>query len=205
MNKAYKFRIYPDERQRDLFSKTFGCVRLVYNKMLEDKIAYYNDTGKTLNNTPAQHKTKYPFLAEVDSLALANAQLHLQTAYANFFRDPKIGFPKFKSKHTSWKAYTTNCVNSNIALANGLLKLPKAGHVKIKQHRTIPDNYVLKSVTVSQSPDGKYYASILFEYDNQIQEKLLTSDTSAIGLDFSMHGLYKDSEGNEPEYPRYYR
>ena len=73
-NKAYKFRIYPDSLQQEMFSKTFGCTRFIYNKMLEDKIAYYEETGKMLKATPAQYK-EYEFLKEVDSLALSNAQL----------------------------------------------------------------------------------------------------------------------------------
>lgn len=134
-NKAYKFRIYPNEEQKVLLAKTFGCVRLVYNRMLDDKIKYYEETGKKLNNTPAQYKAEFEFLKEVDSLALANAQLNLQSAYNNFFHDKKIGFPKFKSKKKSHDAYTTNAVNGNIRIENGCLILPKIKAVKIKQHR----------------------------------------------------------------------
>ena len=125
MNKAYKFRIYPDEEQRILIAKTFGCVRFIYNKMLGDKIEYYHQTQKKLNNTPAQYKTEFEWLKEVDSLALANAQINLQDAYNNFFRDRKVGFPKFKSKRCSKKSYTTNCVNGNIVIRNGMIRLPK--------------------------------------------------------------------------------
>ena len=82
MNKAYKFRIYPNEEQKILFAKTFGCVRFIYNKMLGDKIEYYNQTKEKLNNTPAQYKTEFEWLKEADSLALANAQMNLQDAYA---------------------------------------------------------------------------------------------------------------------------
>lgn len=98
MNKAYKFRIYPTSEQRTMFAKTFGCVRFLYNRMLSDKIRYYEETGQTLKNTPAQYKKEYEWLKEIDSLALANAQMSLQAAYRNFFRNPKSGFPKFKSK-----------------------------------------------------------------------------------------------------------
>ena len=80
--------------------------------------------------------------------------------------------------------------------------MPKIGQVRLKQHRSIPNEYKLKSVTVSQTPGGNYYASILFEYENQVQEKKLQS---FLGLDFSMHELYRDSNGNEPAYPGYYR
>ena len=170
--------------------------------MLSDKINHYEETKQKLNNTPAQYKSKFPWLKEVDSLALTNAQMNLQTAYNSFFRNPKIGFPKFKSKKSNRRSYTTNCVNGNISIDNGFLKLPKVGLVKLKQHRLILSNYKLKSVTISQTPSGKYYASVLFEYENQIQEQELHD---FLGLDFSMHGLYKDSNGNEPAYPRYYR
>ena len=187
MNKAYKFRIYPNEEQRILIAKTFGCVRFIYNKMLGDKIEYYHQTQKKLNNTPAQYKNEFEWLKEVDSLALANAQMNLQDAYNNFFRDKKVGFPKFKSKKGSKRSYTTNCVNGNIVVRDGRIKLPKLGFVKMKQHRNIPDDYKLKSVTVSQNAGGKYFASILFEYEEEITEKKLES---FIGLDFSMHELY---------------
>lgn len=202
-NKACKFRIYPTPEQKTQFAKTFGCVRFIYNKMLEDKIAYYQQTKKKLNNTPAQYKEAFPFLKDVDSMALCNAQMNLQNAYNNFFSRPNNGFPKFKSRRNSRKSYTTNCINGNIALENGFLKLPKLkGIVKVKQHRQIPDDWKLKSVTVSQSASEKYYASILFEYENQVPEQELHD---FLGLDFSMHELYRDSNGNEPSYPRYYR
>src|SRR5699024_3625603 len=201
-NKAYKFRIYPNAEQQIMFAKTFGCVRFIYNRMLADKIKYYEETKQKLNNTPAQYKKEFEWLKEVDSLALANAQMNLQTAYGNFFRSPKIGFPKFKSKKSNQKSYTTNCVNGNITVENYYIKLPKIGLVKLKQHRMIPSGYKLKSVTVSQTSSGKYYASVLFEYENQVQE---IEPKTFLGLDFSMHELYRDSNGDEPCYPRYYR
>lgn len=203
VNKAYKFRIYPTDEQKVLFAKTFGCVRFIYNKMLSDKIEHYELTGKMLKNTPAQYKAEFAWLKEVDSLALANTQLDLQKAYTNFFSDPKnFGFPKFKSKHGSRNSYTTNLVNGNISLKDGFLKLPKVGFIKVKQHRNIPENYMLKSVTVSMTASGKYYASVLFEYENQVQEHELHN---FLGLDYSMHELYVDSNGCEPAYSRYYR
>ena len=103
--------------------------------------------------TPARYKSEFPWLKEVDSLALCNAQLHLQTAYKNFFRDDSVGFPKFKSKKKPVRSYTTNCVNENIALQNGRLKLPKAGWVHIRQHRKIEEGYQLKGATITQEAD----------------------------------------------------
>ncbi|MDR0454506.1 MAG: transposase [Deferribacteraceae bacterium] len=202
MNKAYKFRLYPNTEQQILFAKTFGCVRFIYNRMLGDKIRHYEETKKYLKTTPAQYKKEFEWLKEVDSLALANAQLHLEVAYKNFFRDKNIGFPKFKSKHKGYNSYTTNLVNGNIMLINGYLKLPKLGLVKVKQHRDIPDNYKLKSVTVSKKSSGKYYVSILYEYESKIIPVVVNS---AVGLDFSMKELYVSSEGQTPNYPRPYR
>ena len=147
MNIAYRFRIYPNREQEVLLAKTFGCCRFLYNQMLNDKIREYEASKKMLRNTPAMYKKAYPFLKEVDSLALANVQLHLEKAYKNFFRDPKIGFPKFKSKHRSRKSYTTNVVNGNIQVADDRIKLPKLKWIRMKKHRDILEKYCLKSVT----------------------------------------------------------
>jgi putative transposase len=95
LNTAYKFRIYPNAAQEELFAKTFGCVRFIYNQMLYDKINHYKETGQSLNVTPAQYKEDYEWLREVDSLALANAQLNLDGAYRKFF---KIEEPKYSKK-----------------------------------------------------------------------------------------------------------
>ena len=202
MNTAFKFRIYPNAEQRILIAKTFGCVRFVYNKMLGEKIDHYSKTSKALLVTPAKYKSEFVFLKEVDSLALANAQMNLETAYRNFFRDKSIGFPKFKCKKDDRKSYTTNCVRNNIRIEGKYIRLPKLGNVKLKQHRHIPESYKLKSVTVSQSASGKYYVSVLFEYEDTIEPKPIHT---VIGLDFSMSELYISSEGEKPNFPRYYR
>ena len=208
-NKAYKFRIYPDEDQKILFAKTFGCVRLVYNYWLNRKIRQYEEDKTTVTYTACAREMaemkkteEYLFLQEVDSVSLQQSLRHLDTAFQNFFKQPGTGFPKFKSKKRNKNSYSTVCINGNIAVSDGYLKLPKVGQVKLKQHRSVPDEYSLKSVTISQTSGGKYYASILYEYENQIQE---TEPDKFLGLDFSMHGLYRDSNGNEPEYPHYYR
>ena len=208
-NRAYKFRIYPNDEQKILFAKTFGCVRMVYNHWLDRKIRQYEENKTNVTYTicakemAAMKKTEeYGFLKEVDSIALQQSLRHLDTAFQNFFKQPKTGFPRFKSKKRNKNSYSTVCINGNITLSNGYLRLPKIGQVRLKQHRIIPDEYRLKSVTVSQTPSGKYYASILFEYEDQVQEKELQK---FLGLDFSMHELYRDSNGKEPAYPRYYR
>lgn len=207
LNKAYKFRIYPDKKQEELLAKTFGCCRFIYNIMLDDKRKEYEATKKMKKTTPAAYKKEYPWLKEVDSLALANVQIHLEKAYKNFFVNPAVGFPKFKSRHRSRKSYTTNVVNGNIRLRNGKIRLPKLKEVKIRKHREIPEGYVLKSVTISQEPSGKYYASLLYEYEvceNQA-EKRKEAEPEVLGIDYAMSGMAVFSDGTRCEYPGYFR
>lgn len=204
MNKAMKFRIYPNEEQKVQFEKTFGCCRFLYNKMLEDKIREYEKNKKMIFVTPAQYKGEYPWLKEIDSLALANVQLHLERAYKNFFKQPSCGFPKFKSKHRGSKSYTTNVVNGNIKVMQGSLKLPKLSPVKIKLHRLIPSMYKLKSVTISKEPSGKYYASLLYTYESQVSKEKSDIE-NAVGIDFAMKGMAVFSSGERGEYPMFYK
>ena len=214
--RAYKYRIYPGREQETLFHKTFGCCRFLYNHMLADRMDMYEKTGKMKRLTPAGYKKDYPWLKEVDSLALANVQLHLEAAYRRYFSAEKAGHPKFKSKHRSRKSYTTNVVNGNIRFEEGKLRLPKAGLVKIRLHREPPEGYILKSVTVSMDPSGKYYASLLYEpsasenqtaRENTVDAGLPQEEhgTEILGIDFAMRGLAVFSDGSRAEYPMYYR
>ena len=168
-NKAIKYRIYPTTEQSIMFSKTFGCCRKVYNLMLSDKIEGYKATGKFPTVTPAKYKKDYPYLKEVDSLALANKQMDLQAAFRNTFsksRKKKNGFPKFKSAKHSRKSYTTNNQKGTVAILDKrYIRLPKVGKVKAVIHRIPDDNWIIKSATVSQESDGRYYISVLFEFD----------------------------------------
>jgi len=116
INRAVKIRICPNAEQRVQIEKTIGCSRFIYNCMLADKMEHYKKEKKMLRNTPASYKKEYPWLKEVDSLALANVQMHLESAFHKFFREPFAGFPRFKSKKSSRKSYTTNVVNGNIFL-----------------------------------------------------------------------------------------
>lgn len=170
--------------------------------MLSDKIAYYHEHKKMLKNTPAQYKKEHPWLKEADSLALANAQQNLNCAFKNFFTNPAAGFPKYKSKKDHRSSYTTNNQKGTITIKSGKIKLPKIGMVKIKQHRFIPEDYQLKSATITKTPSGKYYVSVLFACENQTVK---SEPKHSLGLDFSMRELYRDSNGNEPKYPGYYR
>ena len=204
--RAYRFRLYPGRRQAEQMARTFGCCRFLYNCMLADKIRAYETDGKMLRNTPAQYKREFPWLKEVDSLALANVQLHLEAAYRNFFRNPKTGYPKFRSKHHSRDSYTTNVVNGNIRLEDGRLKLPKTDPVKIIVHRQVPADGHLKSVTVVREPSGKYYASLLYEQAaSENQTAVPVRPEKVLGIDFAMAGLAVFSDGTRAEYPMYYR
>ena len=207
-NRAIKYRVYPTTEQATMFAKTFGCCRKVYNLMLSDKIEGYKATGKFPTVTPAKYKDEYPYLREVDSLALANKQMDLQAAFRNTFsksRKKNNGFPKFKSAKHSRKAYTTNNQKGTVAIINDkYIKLPKIGKVKAVIHRVPESDWVIKSATVSQESDGKYYISILFEFDNIVNH--YTADkTNAIGLDYASDGLYVDSNGNVGSNHKYYR
>ena len=202
-NKAYKFRLYPNKEQKIYFSKCFGCVRFIYNRMLSDKIDYYKETGKKLTNTPAQYKKEYEWLKEVDSLALSNAQMNLQSAYNNFFRDKKVGFPKFESKKKNKDSYTTNNQGGNIFIQGNYIKLPKIGFIKLKTHKNIKSNEIIKSCTISRTPTNKYYISILVEYEEEYKE--LYNYDNILGLDMDMKNLYTASNNTIGEYPRYYR
>lgn len=207
INRAIKYRLYPTEEQKVFFAKTFGCVRKVYNLMLSDKIASYQNTGEFCKATPAMYKRDYPYLKEVDSLALANASMNLQAAFSNFFsrtRKKKNGFPKFKSFKRSKRAYTTNNQNGTVAILNNSIKLPKIGVVKAKIHRIPDERWILKSVTISQDRDGKYYASILFTVEEEKPTYKINID-NAIGLDYASDGLYVDNNGNIGTNHKYYR
>lgn len=198
MLKAYKFRLYPNTEQQEFFTKCFGCVRFVYNRMLSERIDYYNSTKQKLNNAPAQYKDEFPWLREVDSLALANAWTNLQTAYNNFFKRPEAGFPKFKSKKDHCYSYTTNNQGNNIRISGKYIKLPKIGLVRIRQHRDFAGT--IKSVTISRTPSGNYYASILVLQED---EKKLPHSGNMIGIDLGIKELAITSDGEMYENPKY--
>ena len=204
-NFAYHYRLYPNKSQKVLINKTFGCVRFVYNRLLDDKNSYYKTTGQTLKKEVSEYKKDYPFLKEVDSLALANAKINLETSFKNFF-EKRSKFPKFHKKGKN-DSYTTNFVNNNIAVVHGGIKLPKLGVVKIKQHRLFGDNEIIKSCTISRTA-GKYYISILTERPKVAVAELnknTISEDRVIGIDFSVPSFYVDSNGNTANYPKAYR
>ena len=203
MLKAYKYRIYPNKEQINYLQKTFGCTRFIYNQMLADRIKSYEE-NKDLDikiikyPTPAQYKKEYEWLKEVDSLALANAQMNLDKAYKNFFRDKSVGFPKFKSKKDNHKSYTTNNQNGTIYIENNRIKIPKLkSMIKIKQHREFVG--LIKSCTISQNPSGKYYISMLVDTENIQLPKLDTK----VGIDLGIKEFAITSDGEMFSNPKW--
>jgi len=196
IRKAYKYRIYPNKEQREYFAKVFGCVRFFYNKSLSDMCELYKSTGKNENITPARYKKDYPFLKEVDSLALCNAQLARNAAFKSFYRKQNA-FPKYKSKRND-QSYTTNNQGS-VKFSNNdrYISIPKCPRLRIKKHRHF--NGEIKSITVSKTTDEKYYISLLVE-ENTESIKFLDN---AIGLDLGIKELIIDSNGNKYKNHKY--
>ncbi|MDQ8525959.1 IS200/IS605 family element RNA-guided endonuclease TnpB [Enterococcus faecium] len=199
--KAYKFIIYPTEEQETFFAKSFGCVRKVYNLMLGDRMKAYEETRRDSSKkmsflTPAKYKQDFPFLKEVDSLALANAQLNLDKAYKNFFRDKSVGFPRFKSKKNPVQSYITNNQNGTIAfIENKFVKIPKLKSlVKITLYRQ--PKGLIKSATISRHSSGKYYISyISLLCKEEVSE--LPKSNSSVGIDLGITDFAILSDGQK--------
>ena len=198
-----KIRIYPNKEQRTFLSKCFGCCRFVYNNMIEERTKVYhlykNDKNALYDHkykTEKDYKQEFPFLKEIDSIALQQARRNLQTAYKNFFRNIKdrknkktkryVGYPKFKSKYNR-QSYTTCITNNNIKIDwnKKLLKIPK-----LKQEIRFRDNRIIdseiRSITISKTKSNKYFASILFKANIQTDEpKRVISENKIIAFDMS--------------------
>lgn len=206
MNMGYKFQLKPNKEQMILINKTIGCARKVYNLLLNDKIEFYKQNKSMLNRTPAYYKNipEYAYLKEVDSLALANAQINLGKAYTNFFKK-KSGFPQFHKKGKN-DSYTTNSVNNNIKINGNNISLPKIGNVKFIKHRELPVDGKIKNCTISKKAE-KYYISINVEYQTNLvmKEKNNLTLEDCIGFDYSSPNFYVDSNGNSPEIMHFYR
>ena len=205
VKKAYKFRLYPTARQEAYFACAFGASRWVWNKMLSDREAEYKASGKGNMPTPASYKKEFSWLKEVDSLALCNVQMDLNQAYSNFFAK-RAKHPKFKSRKDYKQSYRTNNQRDSIRLDSekDLLKLPKIGWVKIKYHRSLPKNAIIKNVTVSKTATGKFYASINFDCDIQAP-KTKEHELVVLGIDYSSTHLFVDSDGYIADMPHFYR
>ena len=220
--KALKIRIYPNVQQEVLLNKTFGCTRFVYNSMLSERKKVYGELKELPRElyeykykTEKQLKEEFPFLKEVDSIALQQARMNLGVAYENFWRrckDPKVpssekGFPKFKKKNAK-NSFRTIMINGNLKIDFDLkkIKAPKLGWINFRDNRRI-DDIKIHSMTFSRTPSMKYYVSILYEdkIENKPQVDLNSPNLKVKGLDMSLTNFFVDDEGNSPQYDKNYR
>jgi len=198
---AYKYRIYPNTSQREYFAKCFGCVRFFYNRSLDDMKKIYDEKHIFKNITPRAYKEEYPFLKEVDSLALANAQLYRNAAFKAFFKR-RSAYPNYKNKRNE-QSYSTNNQKGSVKFTNDnkYLTIPKCKNIKVKKHR----NFIgeIKTVTISKTTDDKYYVSLLVEVDES-NLKPSKESNKAIGVDLGLKSYIVTSDGDKYNNPKYF-
>ena len=206
--KTYKYRIYPTDAQVVFFAKTFGCCRFVWNKMLDEKLRAYKKKERIPRPTPAKYKKEFPFLKEVDCFAIVAVQNHIENAFRNHFKNRKqFKPPRFKKKRDK-QSYTTYNVHNSIKVdfERSLLYLPKLREgIKIELHRKFDGK--IKSVTISKTTDGKYYASILVETENP-RNKVIEPKSRACGIDLGLEHFVtvtNDFGSYKVEHPKYLR
>lgn len=200
MEKAYKYRIYPNKMQKELIQKTFGCCRFVYNYFLDLRIKEYKENGKHLNYYDTSKlltdlKKQFEWLREPDKDSLQKSLKNLDVAYRNFFKF-KFGYPKFKSKKNNYKSYKTN---SNIKFLHKYIQLPKLGKLKIRDSQ-IPQGRILNA-TVSQEPNGKYYISLCC---TDVIISSLPKTNKNIGIDLGITDFAIYSNGFKIKNPTFY-
>lgn len=193
--KAYRFKILPTVEQKQKLAQNFGCARFIWNRMLGDCIEHYEETKKHRILTPAKFKGEFEWLGQSDSLALANVQLDLNQAFANF-RNPNMntGFPQFKKK-SHYQSYTTNNQGNTIRLIghgrNKFLKLPKLPYIQVIAHRELEGE--IRSATIIKESSSDYFVSILCE----VKIDCLPNTGSVIGLDVGLSNLVTISSGEK--------
>lgn len=203
INKAFKFRLYPNSAQRELIAKTIGCSRFVFNHFLSEWNDSYKDTGKglTYNACSAkltQLKKELLWLKEVDSISLQSSLKNLDDSFRRFFTKQNDA-PRFKSKRNRVQSYTTKHTNGNIAVIGDKIKLPKLGLVKFAKSKEV-DGRIL-SATIRRNPSGKYYLSVLVE--TEVQE--LHKTGSACGIDVGLKDFAVVSDGTVYSNPKFFR
>lgn len=201
--KAYKYRIYPNKKQKELIQKTFGCVRFVYNYYLDRRIKAYgqdkiNLTYNICSKDLTQLKKELAWLKEPDKDALQKSLKDLDMAYQKFFKE-HTGYPKFKSKKNRYKSYRTSFTNNNIRFVNKHIKLPKLGFVKVRD-KQIPQGRILNA-TISQEPNGHYYCSICC---TDVEFEQLPKTNQNIGLDLGLVDFVILSDGTKIENHRFF-
>lgn len=221
VNKAYKFRIYPNQKQIKLIHKTIGCARFVFNFFLgkqKEKDAYWNiveemkQNGQlSSNNWKGKYfhkydtvkllpelKKQYPFLKEVDSIALQKSVENLSDSYHRYYKK-KNKQPRFKSKKNPLQSYTTKYTKGNIAVLNHHIKLPKLGLVRFAKSREVQGRII--SVTIRRNPTGKYFVS--FATETEITE--LPKTNSSVGVDVGLKDFAILSNGKIYSNPKFFR
>ena len=192
--RGYKYRAYPDKKQREFFERTFGCCRFVYNYYLEAKQQIWNEWHDTLSYSEMSKdlshvlKKENAWLKEADSIALQQSLRHLDRAYDNFFKR-RGGYPKFKRKRSA-QSYRTMSGNGNISIEGNMINLPKAGYVKIVNTRIFEGRII--SATVSRTASDRYYISLQVEEEFEV----LPNKGGEIGIDAGLKSLYTDSDAN---------
>ena len=205
MIRAIKVRIYPTPDQADFLNQQFGAVRFTYNKALHIISSQYRRHGLKLKAKKdlkpllavAKKSRKYQWLKGFDSIALQQACINLDKAFQNFF-DPKLSarYPKFKRKHGKQSSY--HC--TSIRVGDSWIKVPKMKPIKARIHRELDGS--LKSITLSRTVTGKYYASLLVEDGQEVPAPTKTVET-VLGVDMGLTHLAIDSEGNKTANPRF--
>jgi putative transposase len=204
MLKAYKYRIYPTKEQEESFFQHFGACRFVYNWALENKIKSYEQNGKsvsrfTLNKMMTELKEEHTWLKNVNSQSLQGATLSLETAFTKFFREKK-GFPKFKSKKNPVQSFSVPQFYE-VDFDKNKVKLPKIGWIKTKLHRKFKG--IEKTATLSRTPTGKYYISILVDDEQETPVKSLFNEKVTVGIDIGIKDFAILSNGEKIDNPKY--
>ena len=205
-NTAIKVRIHPTEAQAALCEKTFGCCRYLWNQMLADEQAFYAAADVHFLPAPARYKAGAPFLKEAVSQALVDVHQNLRQAFRRFFSQPEIyGYPQFRRKKSGRDSFKIPCQyyksgsGSDIFLTRDGIRLPKLGIVKARFHRRPLHWWKLKSATVSRTPAGKYYCSLLYAYE--AAEKPAPAPEKTLDLRLSPLHFYEVSQGGRPDPP----
>ena len=203
VNKAYKFRLYPNKAQRTLITKTIGCSRFIFNHFLEKWNNAYKQTGKGLSykscsaELPAL-KHEFQWLKEVDSIAIQTSVKNLGEAFSRFFKGQN-NLPRFKSKGNPVQSYTTKQTNGNIRIIGDKIRLPKLGNVRFAKSTEV--NGRILNATVRCNSTGKYFVSVLVE--TEVQE--LSKTNSVIGLDVGLKDFAILSDQTVYNNPKYFR
>lgn len=204
MYKARKYRIYPTNSQKELIHKHCGSVRFLYNLALETKTTAYIGSGVNLSRYDLQKqvvdlKKELPWLKETNSQSLQVALLDLDTAYSNFFKG-RAGFPKFKKKSNRGSFN----VPQNVIVSDGRLIIPKFKEgIKIKLHRDLVGT--IKQATVSFTPAGKYFVSILCKTEEEKPSKPKITEEDSVGIDLGIKDFLVTSEEKVVDNPKFLR